>query len=402
MDNIIEVHPIIGEITSDGVVFLIVTLVSIVIDLYFNNEYYQSYVTNSHEPTRIFVTISKPGNYTWKYKNIVISNHDIKSDYNKMVFLSCDLPAADTKHSLWKKLAKREKNGICFHLGDNIYGDRAYGSDDHDYNDIYIKTWSRWSPIMNNFTHMMVADDHEICDGYDYNFPSNPVIEKGLLAYKQYQTNLLQQNQYPSFFVKDVGYNTTVYGLSRTMMGINPLSLIKQIKDSLRGNIILAISSAPVPQPSGIEGNLYGLIFGSFGWENDDLTELYDICFELLESGQVDNIILIGGDLHIGISGVIKKTGSTKSIPVYVSSGITVYPSSIEHLLACAMTCKLEFNNYTLDLESKAYRNYLTIPLPLSTTNPGTLTYSEESIPNNLLDYFRELSYIVKARVSQL
>ncbi len=402
MDDIMVVHPIIGEITSNGIVFIVVTSISITLDLYINDKYYQFYITNAQDPTRIYVQISIEGKYTWKYKNVTVSNHEIDSEYNKMIFLSCDLPAADTKHSLWKKLAKTEKNGICFHLGDNIYGDKAYNTDNHDYHNIYNKTWSRWDKLMSNFSHMMIADDHEICDGYDYTVKLNPVIEKGLLAYKQYQTNLLQQNLYPGYFEKDVGYNTTVYGLSRTMMGISPLALIEQIKNGFKDNIILAISSAPVPQPEGVAGNLYGLIFGSFGWESSDLVKLYDICFDLLDSQKVKKIILIGGDLHIGISGTIKKLGSNNVIPVYVSSGITVYPSSIEHLLSRAITGISNFNNYTLDLESRAYRNYLTIPLPLSDTNPGTLTYSEECMPNNLLEYLKEFSYIITSRANQL
>lgn len=298
----ISITPIVGEITENGVIFLVVTQQSISVDLYINGTYYQSYKTNDIIPTRIFIPIAPNYHddtvYVWRHKSqydAIISEHKLKLSYDKMIFLSCDLPEADTNHSLWMKLSNEEKNGICFHLGDNIYGDRAYNTCGHDYNSTYIKTWSRWSPIMNDFSHMMVADDHEICDGYDYTVASNDAIAIGLLAYKQYQTGLLQQvNSFPGFFVKVVDEDTTVYGISRSMMGVTPLSLIQQIKNNFSGNVILAISSAPVPLPPGLSRNIYELIYGSFGWEQSDLISLYDLCFECLESGQVKKFILIG------------------------------------------------------------------------------------------------------------
>lgn len=415
--NEISINPIVGEITANGVIFLIVTKVSILLDLYIDGTYYATYLTNTKIPTRIFVdvapntyTLDKPVTlYTWKlHRDIVnynwhnlteniVSEHKLKSSYDRLIFLSCDMPAADTQHSLWNTIGSIEHEGICFHLGDNIYGDAAYNTQNITYDDIYVKTWSRWAHIMNNFSHIMIADDHEICDGYDYNVPLNSKINSGLLAYHQYQSSLQQNQNISGFFIKTVDKDTTVYGLSRTVIGITPLEMIKSLKYSFSGNIILAISSAPIPLALKFQ-TLYGMIFGSFGWESNELLELYDICFSLLRSGQVRSIILIGGDLHFGISGII--SDGKYQVHVYVASAISAHPTHIEHLLANEMNGTFPFGNYVIELQSKAYRNYLSISLPINNSNPGLLIYSTESQPANMIAYLEEMTYIIKPRIN--
>ena len=398
-NNVILISPIVGEISDNNVIFLITTRSSVGLSLYVNDDHHSSHLTRSIVPTRIVVNIPLSMHTdticVWFYNNIPISEHKLRSSYNKMIFLSCDFPEADTVHSLWNKIGNDEKNGICFHIGDNIYGDHPYHDLDHNYNEQYVKTWSRWAEPMSDFSHMMVADDHEIADGYDYTKSLTGGVVAGLTAYKNYQASLLLQIQdVPGFFIKKVDHETTVYGISRTLMGMTILDKINQIKSHFTDTVILALSSAPVPLPPGAMSAVYKKIFGSTGWELTDLKQLYDICFSLLESGQVKRFILIGGDLHIGITGAVTKDFHT--INVYVSSGVTAYPSPIEHLLAKTMNGSFLFEGYNVLLDSRAKRNYLTMALPISPVNPGTLVYNEEDAPKNWLDYIKEMAYMVK------
>ncbi len=386
------VSVIAGEISNDGIVFLILTNEFIILDLYLNHQYYCTYTLS--DTNRVVVPITNVI-YTFKSNDIIISEHDFHID--RLIFLSCDMPGADTKNSLWNSFDKQ--SGLCIHIGDNIYGDGAYNL--KSYNDLYLKTWSRWAPLMTNFSHMMVADDHEICDGYDYTVRTTQRVKDGLTIYHKYQTSLLYNYHphflIPGFFIKSID-NVVVYGLSRTVMKCTPLEMIKRLKSTFRGNIILAISSAPVPLTSELQYKLYNMMFGSFGWDQNELIELYDLCFELLESKQVSSVTLIGGDLHFGITGIIKK-GCYK-IYLYVTSGISANPTMIEYLLSNSMNCHLSLGEYGIELSSKAYRNYLSIPLPFNPNNPGRIIYSMETQPCNMIEYSKEMINIVKPKLN--
>lgn len=400
LEEFFFITPIVGEITANGVVFLITAKKNITLYLKIDDLLYSQYVINAGPPTRIFVDVP-PNTTNTKYLfyhqeyyiEREVSVHNLKAQVDKLVFVSCDMPSAETKKPLWNKVSTDEKQGLCIHIGDNIYGDPAYKSSKHDYNSIYHKTWARWSLLTTNFSHLMVADDHEITDGYDYTStvpPTDPAVSAGMLAYQNFQLSLTEQPQNPiGYIVKQVDADTTVYIMSRTLMGTTVLAKIKELKSTFSGKVILAMSSAPVPLSVGLMGTIYTGIFGSTGWDDAELTELYNLCFELLESGQVSQFVLVGGDFHFGIDGTVSKNNN--SINIYVASAISSHPTVIESFCASAINGHNTFNGYQLDFKSKATRNYLTVDLPLKPTNPGKLVYSEKSMPKDLIAYYKEL-----------
>lgn len=386
-----------GEILDNTVIFLIISEYNIGINVFINDEYSSTH-NIKYLAIRLILPYSKLHNYIFTtVEGTIISQHNLSSSNNKLIFLSCDMPAADTKHSLINNFIN--DSGICFHLGDNIYGDKAYNSNNTNYKDIYLSTWRRWANIMCNFSHLMIADDHDVRDGFnildvEYKNSSNKKLLDAITCYRLFQTSL-QHNLIDGKIIKRVDDVTTVYCISRTITNITPIELIKRYSREFNNNVIIATSSAPIPMNSKIP---YEMIFGSYGWKYVDLLELYDLLFALLESRKVNNVILIGGDLHFGVSGIIRK-GNLK-IHVYVTSAISAHPTFIENILASSMTGNFVFDKYSIELMSRADRNYLTIQLPINKDSPGTLTYSNYYWPKSITSYVEEMFYIVKPSIN--
>lgn len=396
--SIFLIKPIVGEITDKAIIFLVNTSYSTTLKLNINGQFHSTYQTNSATPTRLIVDIEVCSikTYTWLRNGIIVSEHRLGPNIDTLVFVSCDLTEADTKHSLWNKISTDEKSGLCIHLGDNIYGDRVYQDTVQDYDNRYSKTWSKWIDLLTDFSHIMVADDHEVVDGYGYADRLKPESQAGLTAYKNYQVALLNDSK-GDIIVKKINSDTTIYAISRTMIDTTPMEKLRQYRWTMTDKIILAFSSAPVPVTNGISGSIYTSIFGSSGWEDPDLKDLYDFCFDLLTTNQVQQIILIGGDIHIGVSGTVSK--GNHHIDVYVPSGISSHPTVIESICATAINGRYDYQGYQMDFTAKAKRNYLSIGLPLKPTTPGKIIYNNESYPHDIKAYLSEMYYMLKNKL---
>ena len=442
----VYIEPIVGEITQNNVIFLLtptfeVTSISlhiikngIVVDLrvyelisdtcnrisvsipYDNDEEYCRSSLEKHLSENN-ADIENSYTFQWFINDELISSHCLNmGSVNKLIFVSCDLPEGDTKHSLWNKVSY-ESPDLCCHIGDNIYGDDAYDdlietsrteakNTTHSYESSYHNAWSRWAPLLRNTSHIMIPDDHDITDNYDCNHDNNPAtkntfsifpygqrcntaVDEGMRMYNAYQASLLNMVDMPGYVFKHLNDNTTLVMLSRTFLNNDIVETLKSIEYSLRKHVIIAVSSAPIPMPHNIAGTIYETVFGRTGWNDDKLKELYDFCFSLLEEDISRNIVLIGGDIHIGVHGKIIK--NDLSIPIYVTSPISNHPTIIEYIYSKALTDDHTLFDYKLKLTAKAKRNYLKVTLPLKNDDPGEIVWSEETKPKSLIKYYRQL-----------
>lgn len=393
MSAIQRLPTIVGEATDNAIVFLFNLSKSIKAILLVDDIEYAGYEIGTG-PYRVLVdgldNTSKK--YKWMVDGELLSEHDLRNGIQKIAFVSCDLIEGDTENSLWNRL-ETENVDLCCHLGDNVYADSAYNKTTGDhrkhYDKRYIKTWKTWAHKLLNCQHLMVADDHEITDNWDIRQDVNPKVEIALEMFDKYQQALLQQNSELGYIRKE--YNgTTLLLLSRTMMEKSVLEKLKEIKDTLDGDIIIAMSSAPVPMPTGYEGTIYNAIFGSTGWSDEELLELYNFCFELYESGKAKTILLIGGDIHVGVQATIEH--SNHKLYVYVTSPITAHPTIVESLYARGLNNTKVFGRYNTTFNARADRNYLHLTLPLQHDNPAALVYSDEAKPASVIRYIKQIA----------
>ena len=334
--------------------------------------------------------------FQWCIDDKVIRTHRLRMDMNpkKLVFVSCDLPQADTQHSLWNNISA-ESPDLCCHIGDNIYGDSTYHSRALDYNSLYQDTWGRWEPLLLDTSHLMIPDDHDITDGYTYGH-TGAAVERGLQAYVDYQEALVNNNDSGSgFIVKRIRHDTVLVMISRTFIPMSPLDKLKQLRKSLTGNVIIAFSSAPILIPDNFRGTIYKTVFGDEGWDNIALRELYDFCFELMEENSNTRIVLIGGDVHFGVQGTINK--GFMSIPIFITSPISNQPTIVEKICAKSLNGTIHFHDYILNLESHARRNYLRLLFPEGKSRDisGELIWNHEKYPGSILTFTGELLHMI-------
>jgi hypothetical protein len=236
----------------------------------------------------------------------------------------------------------------------------------------------------------MIGDDHEITDGYSHEtcFKFNDIaVNEGTEMYKIYQQGLLDSSQSVGFVCKNINDDTTLILISRSFFSGDIIETLRSIK--FQNNIIIAFSSAPLPMIKNISGLLYNSIFGNTGWSDLDLKDLYNFCFELLTKNH--KVILIGGDIHIGVEGIITKNNLI--LPIFITSPITNHPTVVEYIYSKSLNGKHTFFEYQLYLKAKAKRNYLKIMLD-DITN-GNLVFSSIKKPKSYLTLIKHVSKFI-------
>lgn len=350
-----------------------------------------------------------------------------------MYFVSCDMLEADTQPSMWDKMAKEiTDNNVLVHCGDQAYMDGVfnagitlqtnYGTLKNDdivmrYGKRYYETWKTHSKILGNVSNYNLWDDHEIknnitLDDDSLNATEKAVRDCAVRAYEIYQESLhLNKNTIITDYCwyKFFG-NTVLLTIERTSRNIGVDEILRAIDHltSLHGKynvqrLILCFSSAPIPPPGGIHGDLYRCLTGDKGtystskfWEFKDLQSLYTGLLSWLNFGNNREILVVGGDLHFGVHGIV--SNGTNEFSIIVCSPITNQPTPDRWLASKGIlhgdtgsgihqiTPSITFKT----LSTKARRcfgkvNLKTYPMTIS------MTYSTIKTPKHKLKYFSKL-----------
>ena len=346
-------------------------------------------------------------------------------DPTNIAFVCCDMPELDTKKSLWSHLRDNHVDTI-FHIGDNIYGDYAWQrgcnslktdnpdvlrrrSNDvrREYQRTYHDAWQRWAPKTKNGSHMMVWDDHDITNGYCYNrFLSGHELEDhsrrrvtniGENLYQEYQLSLLHNPVHlPSgSYTKWLDDETLVYLAPRNNHKDGaPLTgeLLEDIKfvSSKARRLIIAFTTAPLPRATGLSFSVYKNIYGTDGlWKTNDAVTLYNFCFQWLENGiklfgepgteNARQLILVGGDIHIGVEALV--SNGDLEFPIFITGPISNAPTTAETLYASALRGHQAFDDIIVNIkDARAIRNYLRLNIP---TFKANLVWSEYTLPKH-------------------
>ena len=350
---------------------------------------------------------------------------------DSLIFVSCDLLEAETGKSLWTRMLTdidNDKKQIgLIHLGDQAYMDNVFkkcvklvrknGYNSEIDNQIlrafgkrYYDTWKPHAEILSLTSNYTIWDDHEIKNNITLKqqLPEhdNYVRQIAVDAYQLYQQSLhFHFNKILSDYSwhKRLG-STLLMVVERTSKIISVNEIIATIQeynqiDSIK-RLILCFSSAPIPRPHGLYGNLYNQLTGDNGtaetskfWDPNDLADLYRFLFLWMDSIQDREVLVAGGDLHFGTYGIAKK--GTKEIPVIISSPITNEPTVDRWLASKGMKGTHQIVNdenpisFTT-VESKARRCYAIVNLntvPMSVV----MRYSTKKLPRNVINYYRTL-----------
>ncbi|QKF94665.1 alkaline phosphatase D-related protein [Fadolivirus algeromassiliense] len=424
-----KLPPIVGEIINKKV--------SILFELYDKNlkvkysidnknEYYNVTITQTG-PTNIIIKFSDWGNHmlSWFINDALEFQHTviISNTIHKLIFVSCDLLEADTKNSLWNRMQGEILDNLrtaVVHLGDQAYMDGVFNeckavvnsvNDDekkkqicfNNYGNRYCATWKPHAQLLANVSNYYIWDDHEIANDIKLDQITDPTIkfisEAATLAYMKYQQSFHINktyiiNEYCWYKYIDRKLTTVILALERTSQDIQIDDIFKTIMKLNKKNtikrLILCFSSAPVPIPHGNYGTVYKKLkgIGKF-WDQTKLETLYRWLFNWM--GTDKEVAIIGGDVHFGIHGYIKKNESI--IPVLIASPITNQPYPDRMLAANGMHGTHQINNDIIfvTLSSKARRCYGTLDLE-SVPMKTDIVYSQDIIPNNITKYLKTMS----------
>lgn len=337
----------------------------------------------------------------------------------KIAIVSCDFPQMDVEDTLWNNVFEYSPD-ICIHIGDNIYGDETFvkcqklkksSLIEEKYRKKYFKTWSRWSAKLNTSSHIFTWDDHDVSDGfYIGKFEPNTRDDKiakiavGLeQAYNPTQ-KMISWNR--ECYANNGILSESEFGVvwkqidNRTMLVLSPRMYCKnepfrkELFDPLHSvlenfdRLLLCFTAAPVPRASGIPLKVYEDTFGLDGlMTNDRVIELYDWIFEWLEAKKGRQILLFGGDIHIGIKVSVQNEKGT-SFDTYVSSPVSNAPTIMEQIYAHGLNDIKSVGNYKVNIEASARRNYVEVDMD---NFKAKHVWSSDIIPKNAIDSFLSL-----------
>jgi hypothetical protein len=264
------------------------------------------------------------------------------------------------------------------HLGDNLLKkttlEYATPIIKEEYAARYHYTWNRWSSLLCGSSHLMIPDDHEIVYNYKVGTTSDPVAEIAFDTIEEYQHALLISSPEKPYRTTYWIGDTLIYMCTRIYTADAPintsvmLDLLKQAKNAT--TLIVCLSTAPLFHLSGWRGWVIDKFYSVESvWTDDKLILLYDTLFSWMQGDAKRKVILVGGDLHIGVVGKIRN--NNQSIPLYVTSPISYHPTPIlgdfyaSSLKGChQLISHTNRIDYTLDIsETYSIRNYLLMNL---------------------------------------
>lgn len=441
-----RIPPIIGEINHNENKFVIIYVVryDCLLNIKLKRQNVDKYIpSNKDKVTRLIMDLNdRLSKETIEYyinDHLVFTNIINLNSNHVLTFVSCDYGELDIKHSLWDAIRGYNPD-VCFHLGDNIYGDAAFETgvkilNKHKqkrdkrirsgkypidyptnacevrYRETYEKTWNRWARKLNNTSHIMMWDDHDVTEGYNTikEDEEEDVVKKlmyyiGRNMYQEYQESLRLDNggNYDDpIFKYRINRNVHVFMLDRisNISGTNrpfsnelALLLSADLQNIEKGTIILAFGSAPIPQVRNYKAKPYRKIFGTDAlWNEKELTTLYTILFNWMKgdndnnSNQEEkrNAVIIGGDIHIGVSGEIKNKDD-RVIPFFITSPVSNHPTIIEKIYTSGYEAHIDVNGFDVNIaQAKARRNFLLANVDSKGRFTANLLFAQETYPSN-------------------
>lgn len=429
-----QLSPIVGEIQNKKV--------SIIFELYNKNSLVEYSIDDNTKikidvepngPTKVIINFNEEGNHSiiWCVNHMLGHTHNImiSNNMNKLIFVSCDLLEADTKQSLWSdmtfELTSDKKIGIV-HMGDQAYMDPVFNyckkyiennnDDDIDkinaicveaYGKRYCDTWMTHSDILSNTSNYYIWDDHEITNNVVLDSivddTTLTISQAAIKAYKSYQQSFHVKesfiiNEYCWYKYIDSTKTTVMLAIERTSREITLdeiFNAIRNINEKYKINrLILCFTSAPIPIPHNNYGKSYIALkgLGKF-WDSEKLEALYESLFDWMSQQEKREAVVVGGDVHFGVHGIIRKNELT--IPVLIASPITNQPYPDRSLASKGMKGEhiMGVNNDMVftTISSKARRCYGTLDLdsvPMTTN----IVYSRCKYPNDVYKYLNAMS----------
>lgn len=435
MSNILDLwklSPIVGEIRDKQA--------SIIFELY-NKKLSVKYSIDNAEkinvditkmgPTNIIINFDKMGTFkiSWfiddemQFEHLIVTSNEI----SKLIFVSCDLLEADTKHSLWDKITFElvpNKRTAIMHLGDQAYMDPAFNECKKiieepinadqmkkicfdQYSQRYCATWKPHNNLLANVSNYYIWDDHEIANNIILNNINDNqtkyISDIATQAYNLYQQSFHINktfiiNSYCWYKYIDNQSTSVMLAIERTSREIKLEEIFEAIINLNKINtierLILCFSSAPIPTPHGCDGKIYERLigFGKF-WNKEKLESLYVWLFNWMGSNK--EVIITGGDVHFGVHGYVIK--NKIKILVLIASPITNQPQLNRILASNGMHGCHIVSNKSIDeiiifatISSKARRCYGVVNLesmPIDTK----IVYSKDKFPKGITKYLKTM-----------
>ena len=371
-------------------------------------------------PTRLRLSFKEDMNYQidWyiDYQHAFRHLINMTNHVDQLICMSCDLLEADTSVSMWNTIENEvlNKTSALLHLGDQAYCDAQY----HECCDLrrryqsmpamqdklkmcyyqlyanrYCQTWAPHATVLSNTRNYFLWDDHEICNDVVFD-PTNDIHVMASQCYKDYQASFQLDdrkviNDY--CWVTTLNDDITLMAIERTSQHITVQQVCNAI-EQLNANdtisrLILCFSSAPVPIPFGSAGTFYQQIKGiDKFWNQEDLIILLTWLFDWMDKRQ---IVICGGDLHIGVNAIYIK--ENKSIPLLISSPITNQPTWDRKWIARGLrgTKYLTPDIRYVGLQARARRCYGKIDLKTLQTD---IVFSKEKYPKDIVRYLKTMA----------
>ena len=159
-------------------------------------------------------------------------------------------------------------------------------------------------------------------------------------------------------------------------------------------SLILCLTAPPIPNPSGVSGKVFKLIYGKEDvWSTDNLVLLYDALFKWLQKDGSRKVQVITGDIHIGLHAKVHL--GTRSFDIWSTGPITNHPTLMEHIYARSLLGSHQVDNYTVEvLEAHPKRNYIVVDLSQSQVQIKCSPKNTPASPWNLVKTFFTLKGI--------
>ncbi len=429
-----KLSPIVGEIINNKA--------SVIFELY-NKCSTVEYTIKNHKiiykvdveligPTKTIIKFKKKGTYTinWYIDNKLKFEHEIiiSNNVHKLIFVSCDLLEANSKHSLWDIMKSEllpKKRTAIMHLGDQAYMDPVFNHYKKIFNKMgdtaeinkecfeaygqrYCDTWMPHARLLSNVSNYYIWDDHEITNDVVIDTITDDTIKlisnNAIQAYNLYQQSFHVNdtaiiNNYCWYKYIDNKKSTIVLAIERTSREITLDEVFDTItklnKSGKIKRLILCFTSAPIPYHNNYE-SVCGLnkILSKL-WDPVKLQTLYAWLFNWMEEGDDREVVLVGGDIHFGVNGYI--TRNKLIIPILIASPITNQPfldrMFASNNMCCTYNIKCDLPHDDIvftKISAKGRRCYGVIDLDVVPMNVD-IVYSEDKYPKNWCKYLKTI-----------
>lgn len=390
-------------------------------------------------PTQIIILFHEEGYHLikWVQNGIDIYEHSVYITDNpqRFIFVSCDLLEADVSpmHSMWNHMTRElvvQKPTALIHLGDQAYMDavfneglrmvRANGRNDliekavvNMFKKRYQDTWIPHHQILAGMSNYFLWDDHEIKNNMmltdKLSVNKSFVRNCAVLAYNDYQCSATLNDHFISLskysWYKEFD-NLAMVAIERTSRFIQVNEIISFIKEIKIDRLLLCFSAPVIPGPHDFYGCCYrgltndkGTYATSKFFPLSELLKLYRAILNWKAKSSKRDVILLGGDLHLGLHGIVEQNGI--SFPVVVASPITNEPTFERWLASKGLRGTQELsdgsnsfdNGYAITfrtISTKANRCYCVVNTDVSPMKV-MMRYCDKLHPYKPLKYLKQM-----------